>query len=158
MVFAALASGDPDFQLVLGGTPIDPEALRPALIVASVGETLVGGMLVLSAAALAVGRDRFGVAVGRAGLVLGLGGVNVVLGYVDAETVVAVVVIELVLLSLYHRYRLRFLPAPRSVAPGVVGRGGRRGGGEAGEEPAQEAAPTAARPATRGTPTGRTAT
>jgi hypothetical protein len=34
----------------------------------------------------------------------------VVLGYVDAETVVTVVVIELVLLSLYHRYRLRFLP------------------------------------------------
>jgi hypothetical protein len=109
-VFAALASGDPDFRLVLGGTPIDPDALRPALIVASVGETLVGGMLVLSAAALAVGRDRFGVAVGHAGLVLGLGGVNVVLGYVDAETVVTVVVIELVLLSLYHRYRLRFLP------------------------------------------------
>ena len=40
---------------------------------------------------------------------LGLGGVNVVLGYLDAELVVAVVVIELVLLALYHRYRSRFL-------------------------------------------------
>jgi hypothetical protein len=87
-------------------------ALRPVLLVASVGETVVGGLLLLSAAALVVGRDRVGVAIGRAGLVIGLGGVNVVLGYLDAELVVAVVVLELVLLGLYHRYRSRFLAIP----------------------------------------------
>ena len=50
---------------------------------------------------------------------IGLGGVNVVLGYLDAElvvaVVVAVVVLELVVLGLYHRYRSRFLvPVMRS--------------------------------------------
>ena len=59
--------------------------------------------------------EGVGVAIGRAGLVIGLGGVNVVLGYLDAELVVAVVVLELVLLGLYHRYRSRFLvPVMRS--------------------------------------------
>ena len=77
-----------------------------------VGETVVGGLLLLSGAALVVGRDRVGVGIGRAGLVIGLGGVNVVLGYLDAELVVAVVVLELVLLGLYHRYRSRFLAIP----------------------------------------------
>jgi hypothetical protein len=95
---------------VLGNTLVDIVELRSVLLVASVGETLVGGLLLLSAATLLVGRDRVGLALGRAGLVLGLGGVNVVLGYLDAELVV-VVVIELVLLTLYHRYRARFLAA-----------------------------------------------
>ena len=62
-------------------------------------------------AALLLGRDRFGVAAGRAGLVVGLAGVNVVLGYLDAETVVVVVVAELALLFGYRRYRSRFLGA-----------------------------------------------
>jgi hypothetical protein len=108
-VFVALAADDSDVQIVLSRGPIDPVALRPVLLVASVGETVVGGLLLLSAAALVVGRDRIGVAIGRAGLVIGLGGVNVMLGYLDAELVVAVVVLELVLLGLYHRYRSRFL-------------------------------------------------
>jgi len=110
-VFIALASGSSDVQIVLGNTPVDIVELRSVLLVASVGETLVGGLLLLSAATLLVGRDRVGLALGRAGLVLGLGGVNVVLGYLDAELVVVVVVIELVLLTLYHRYRARFLAA-----------------------------------------------
>ncbi len=113
-LFVALAVGDPDVELVLDGGPIDIGTLRPVLLVASFGETLVGCLLVLSALALLVGRDRAGLALGRAGLVVGLGGVNVVLGYVDAETVVAVVVAELVVLVLYRRYRTRFLDA----APG----------------------------------------
>ena len=108
-VFVALAADDSDVQIVLSRGAIDPVALRPVLLVASVGETVVGGLLLLSAAALVVGRDRVGVAIGRAGLVIGLGGVNVVLGYLDAELVVAVVVLELVVLGLYHRYRSRFL-------------------------------------------------
>jgi len=108
-VFVALAADDSDVQIVLSRGVIDPVALRPVLLVASVGETVVGGLLLLSAAALVLGRDRVGVAIGRAGLVIGLGGVNVVLGYLDAELVVAVVVLELVLLGLYHRYRSRFL-------------------------------------------------
>jgi hypothetical protein len=111
-VFVALAADEPDVQIVLSRGAIDPVALRPVLLVASVGETVVGGLLLLSAAALVVGRDRVGVAIGRAGLVIGLGGVNVVLGYLDAELVVAVVVLELVLLGLYHRYRSRFLAIP----------------------------------------------
>ena len=113
-VFAALASGSPDVQIVLGDSPVDIVELRSVLLVASVGETLVGGLLLLSAVALLVGRDRIGLALGRAGLVLGLGGVNVVLGYLDAELVVAVVVVELVVLALYHRYRSRFLRVPLS--------------------------------------------
>ena len=107
--FVALASGSPDVRIVLGDSPVDVVELRSVLLVTSVGETLVGGLLLLSAAALLLGRDRIGLALGRAGLVLGLGGVNVVLGYLDAELVVAVVVIELVVLTLYHRYRSRFL-------------------------------------------------
>jgi hypothetical protein len=108
-VFVALAADASDVQIVLSRGPIDPVALRPVLLVASVGETVVGGLLLLSAGALVVGRDRVGVALGRAGLVIGLGGVNVVLGYLDAELVVALVVLELVLLLLFRRYRSRFL-------------------------------------------------
>jgi hypothetical protein len=110
-VFVALLAGNPDLQVVLGDTPIDPRELRTALMVASVGETLVGALLLVSAAALLLGRDRFGVAAGGAGLVVGLAGVNVVLGYLDAETVVVVVVAELALLFGYRRYRSRFLGA-----------------------------------------------
>jgi hypothetical protein len=113
-VFVALASGSPDVQIVLGDSPVDIVELRSVLLIASVGETLVGGLLLLSAVALVVGRDRIGLALGRAGLVLGPGGVNVVLGYLDAELVVAVVVIELVVLASYHRYRSRFLHLPVS--------------------------------------------
>jgi hypothetical protein len=108
-VFVALIQGNPDLQVVLGDTPIDPRELRNALMIASVGETLVGGLLLVSAAALLLTRDRFGVAAGHAGLVVGLAGVNVVLGYLDAETVVVVVVVELALLVGYRRYRTRFL-------------------------------------------------
>jgi hypothetical protein len=111
-VFVALAADDSDVRIVLSRGAIDPVALRPVLLVASLGETIVGGLLLLSAAALAVGRDRVGASIGRPGLVIGLGGVNVVLGYLDAELVVAVVVLELVLLGLYHRYRSRFLAIP----------------------------------------------
>lgn len=114
-VFVLLAGGDPDVKLVLADTPIDVYALRGVLLVASFGETVVGGLLLLSAVGLLCGRDRAGVGLGRAGLIAGLGGVNVVLGYVNAETVVSIVVVELVLLALYRRYRSRFLAAAHAV-------------------------------------------
>jgi hypothetical protein len=121
-VFVGLANGDPDLQVVLGDTPVDIGELRTALLVASVGETLVGVLLLTSAVALLIARDRVGVAAGRAGLVLGLAGVNVVLGYLDAETVVAVVVVELALLVGYRRYRSRFLgTAPRAGSRAIPG-------------------------------------
>jgi hypothetical protein len=119
VVLVALASGDPDVRIVLDGeTPTDIRS--PALFVASAGETAVGALLLLSAVLLVLGRDRLGVRIGRVGLVLGLAGVNVALGYIDAELVVAVVVLELALLGLYHRYRSRFLvvEAPAPDAPG----------------------------------------
>jgi hypothetical protein len=48
--------------------------------------------------------------------------VNVVLGYLDAETVVAVVVVELALLVGYRRYRSRFLDlAPRAESRAIAG-------------------------------------
>ena len=121
-VFVGLANGDPDLQVVLGDTPVDVGELRTALLVASVGETLVGVLLLTSAVALLIARDRVGVAAGRAGLILGLAGVNVVLGYLDAETVVAVVVVELALLVGYRRYRSRFLgTAPRAESRAIPG-------------------------------------
>jgi hypothetical protein len=42
-VFVALAADEPDVQIVLSRGAIDPVALRPVLLVASVGETVVGG-------------------------------------------------------------------------------------------------------------------
>jgi hypothetical protein len=121
-IFVGLANGDPDLQVVLGDTSVDVGELRTALLVASVGETLVGVLLLTSAVALLIARDRVGVAAGRAGLILGLAGVNVVLGYLDAETVVAVVVVELALLVGYRRYRFRFLgTAPRAESRAIPG-------------------------------------
>jgi hypothetical protein len=121
-IFVGLANGDPDLQVVLNDTPVDVGELRTALLVASVGETLVGVLLLTSAGALLIARDRVGVAAGRAGLILGLAGVNVVLGYLDAETVVAVVVVELALLVGYRRYRSRFLgTAPRAESRAIAG-------------------------------------
>ncbi|ODU06346.1 MAG: hypothetical protein ABS81_04840 [Pseudonocardia sp. SCN 72-86] len=108
-VFIALATGDPDATVVIDDQTVPHGSRPPALIIASAGETIVGLMLVVAAVALLVGRDRFALRVGRIGLVLGLAGVNVVLGYIDADLVVVVVVIELVLLGLFHRYRWRFL-------------------------------------------------
>ncbi|AEA22760.1 hypothetical protein Psed_0496 [Pseudonocardia dioxanivorans CB1190] len=108
-VFVALATGDPDATIIIDDETVPPGSRPPALVIASAGETVVGLMLVVAAGALLIGRDRFGLRVGRLGLVLGLAGVNVVLGYIDADLVVAVVVLELALLGLYHRYRLRFL-------------------------------------------------
>lgn len=108
-VFIALATGDPDATIIIDDQTVPHGSRPPALIIASAGETVVGLMLVVAAVALLVGRDRFALRVGRLGLILGLAGVNVVLGYIDADLVVAVVVIELVLLGLFHRYRGRFL-------------------------------------------------
>lgn len=108
VVFAALASGDPQFDVVIDDLSLSPGSRPPALLTASLGEAIVGVLLLLSAVALLLGRDRFGLRVGRAGLVFGLAAVNVVLGYVDAEAVVVVVVAELALLVLFGRYATRF--------------------------------------------------
>jgi hypothetical protein len=54
-------------RIVLSRGAIGPVALRPVLLVASLGETIVGGLLLVSAAALAVGRDRVGASIGRPG-------------------------------------------------------------------------------------------
>jgi hypothetical protein len=121
-VFVALASGDPQFRVVVDDQSVPPGSRPPALLIASLGEAIVGVALLLSAAALLVGRDRFGLRVGHAGLVFGLSAV-VVLGYISAEVVVVVVVVELALLVLYRRYRTRFgrLPGVRSgPSTGVI--------------------------------------
>lgn len=110
VILVALGSGDPDARIVLDGASVLGDH-APALVVASAGEAAVGILLLLSAGALVLGRDRFGVRAGKIGLVLGLAVVNVALGYVDAELVVVVVVVELALLALYRRYLTRFDPA-----------------------------------------------
>jgi hypothetical protein len=114
-VFVALASGDPQFRVVIDDQSVPPGSRPPALVIASLGEAVVGVALLLSAVALLVGRDRFGLRVGHAGLVFGLSAVNVVLGYISAEVVVVVVVAELALLVLYRRYRTRFDPPPHRL-------------------------------------------
>ena len=80
-------------------------------------------LLLLSAAALLVGRDRFGLRAGHAGLVFGLSAVNVMLGYISAEMVVVVVAAELALLGLYRSYPTRFGPPPRVPARPTGGGG-----------------------------------
>lgn len=119
-VFVALATGSPDATIVIDDQTVPHGSRPPALIIASAGETIVGVMLVVAAGALILGRDRFGLRVGRIALVLGLAGVNVVLGYIDADLVVIVVVLELVGLGLFHRYRRRFLEN-RSPDPAASG-------------------------------------
>lgn len=109
IVFIALFSSDPATTVLVDDLAVGRGERPPALLAASVGEALVGSMLVVAACALLVGRDRAGTAIGRAGLMLGLAGVNVALGYLDAELVVVVVVVELMLLLLFERYRARFL-------------------------------------------------
>jgi hypothetical protein len=125
-VFVALASGSPRFRVVVDDQSVPPGSRPPALLIASFGEAVVGVALLLSAAALLVGRDRFGLRVGHAGLVFGLSAVNVMLGYISAEMVVVVVVAELALLGLYRSYRTRFGPSAR-VPAGETGRGGGAG-------------------------------
>jgi hypothetical protein len=97
-------------QVLLDDESISPESRPPALLIASLGEAVVGVTLLVSAVALLVGRDQVGLRVGRAGMILGLAAVNVVLGYISAEVVVVVVVAELALLASYRRYRTRFGP------------------------------------------------
>lgn len=118
-VFIALASGDPDATIIIDDETVPPGTRPPALLLSSAGETIVGVLLVVAAVALLVGRDRFGLRVGRFALVLGLAAVNVVLGYLSAELVVAVVVLELALLALFHRYRRRFLDRPTTADAGA---------------------------------------
>jgi hypothetical protein len=110
VVLLVLFSGDPAASLVLDDQVVPPGTHPPMLVVASAGEAVVGGLLLVAAVALLLGRDRRGTALCRAGLVLALAGVNVALGYLDAELVVAAVVVELVLLVLVVRYRSRFFP------------------------------------------------
>ena len=112
-VFVALASGDTRFQVVIDDESIAPGSRPPALLIASLGEAVVGATLLVSAVALLVGRDQVGLRGGRAGLIFGLAAVNVVLGYISAEVVVVVVVAELALLASYRRYRTRFGPPDR---------------------------------------------
>ena len=115
-VFVALASGDTRLQVLVDDESISPGSRPPALLIASLGEAIVGVMLLVSAIALLVGRDQFGLRVGRAGMIFGLAAVNVVLGYISAEVVVVVVVAELALLACYRRYRTRFCPPDRVLA------------------------------------------
>ena len=89
---------------------------KPLLIVAGIGETFVGLLLVAAALLLFFFRDRRGVQAGIRGLVLALAVVNVVLGYISAELVVFAIVVELLLLGLFVRFRTRFVvPTPAAA-------------------------------------------
>jgi hypothetical protein len=81
-------------------------------MIAALGETIVGLLLISAAVLLLFGRDRKGIAALRAGVIFGLAAVNVVLGYVSAELVLTVVLFELVGFALAQRYRTRFLSQP----------------------------------------------
>ena len=115
-VFVALASGDTRFQVVIDDESIAPGSRPPALLIASLGEAVVGATLLVSAVALLVGRDLVGLRLGRAGMIFGLAADNVLLGYVSAEVVVVVVVAELALLASYRRYRTCFGPPVAGAA------------------------------------------
>jgi hypothetical protein len=109
VIILALASNDPDARVVIDDKTVPPGTHPPALMVAAGGETVVGLLLLAAAVLLLFGRDRLGITVLRAGLIFGLAAVNVVLGYVSADTVLIVVLFELVGLALCLRYRSRFL-------------------------------------------------
>jgi hypothetical protein len=112
LVFLALASNDPENKVVIDDKTVPPGTHPPALMVAAVGETIVGLLLIIGGVLLIFGRDRRGVAALRAGVIFGLAAVNVVLGYVSAEFVLTVVLFELAGLTLAQRYRTRFLMPP----------------------------------------------
>jgi hypothetical protein len=59
-VFVALASGDTRLQVLLDDESISPGSRPPALLIASLGEAVVGVTLLVSAVALLVGRDQVG--------------------------------------------------------------------------------------------------
>ena len=109
VVLLALFSNDPDVELVLDDATIPRGSHPPLLVITSLGEAVVGVLLLVATVALLLGRDRVGTAAARIGLLVALAGVNVTLGYLDAELVVVAVVAELVLLVLVGRYRRRFL-------------------------------------------------
>ncbi len=116
-VLIVLWSWPPGAILILDDQLVPPGSRPPMLVVASAGEAVVGILLLLAAAALVLGRDRWGTTTSRAGLVIALAGVNVALGYLDAELVVAAVVVEFALLLLVERYRARFVTGPH-LTPG----------------------------------------
>ncbi|GAA1834377.1 hypothetical protein GCM10009836_10730 [Pseudonocardia ailaonensis] len=109
VIFLALLSSDPDVQVALNDATYTPANHPGILLVTSVGEAVVGVLLLVAAGALLFGRDRVGTAAARVGLLVALAGVNVTLGYLDAEIVVVAVVVELALFLLVGRYRERFL-------------------------------------------------
>ena len=98
LVFLALVSNDPENKVVIDdGTALAVKKTHPpALMIAALGETIVGLLLVSAAVLLLFGRDRKGIAALRAGVIFGLAAVTVVLGYVSAELVLTVVLLELV--------------------------------------------------------------
>ena len=112
LVFLALVSNDPENKVVIDDKTVPPGTHRRALMIAALGETIVGLLLISAAVLLLFGRDRKGIAALRAGVIFGLAAVNVVLGYVDAELVLTVVLFELVGFALAQRYRTRFLSQP----------------------------------------------
>ena len=112
LVFLALVSNDPENKVVIDDKTVPPGTHPPALMIAALGETIVGLLLISAAVLLLFGRDRKGIAALRAGVIFGLAAVNVVLGYVSAELVLTVVLFELVGFALAQRYRTRFLSQP----------------------------------------------
>jgi len=112
LVFLALVSNDPENKVVIDDKTVPPGTHPRALMIAALGETIVGLLLISAAVLLLFGRDRKGIAALRAGVIFGLAAVNVVLGYVSAELVLTVVLFELVGFALAQRYRTRFLSQP----------------------------------------------
>lgn len=108
-VILVLLGDAPDSEIILDDRTIRAGDHDPAVLVASVGEVVVGLLLLTSVVLFVLRRDELGVRVGRIALVLVLAAVNVMVGYVDAELVVVAIVVELALLGLYARYATRFL-------------------------------------------------
>ncbi len=117
-VVYVLLTSDAKALIKVDDKTIRGNADAPVLLLAGIGETIVGLLLMVATVLLIFARDKRGVQAGIAALVLSLAGVNILLGYVSAETVVAAIVVELPLLGLYVRYRKRFLVPATSDADG----------------------------------------
>jgi hypothetical protein len=116
LVLIVLLGDIDEATVILDDRTVRAGFAEPGVLIAAAGETIVGGLLLASAALMLLGRDKVGVRLGKAALIFALAAVNVVVGYLSAELVVIAVTVELALLWLYARYDARFLPEPVQAA------------------------------------------
>lgn len=117
LVLVALLGGIDDARVVFDDRTIEPGFAEPVVLLAALGETVVGVLLLASAALLLIGRDRTAIRLGKFGLVFVLAAVNVLVGYVSVELVVVAIILELIGLGLYVRYEARFLGPAAARTP-----------------------------------------